>query len=130
MKRLLNFATDDMSLRDQKHLIEALTTVSDVLSGLQEQSRFGSPGGYNNAGGFLERLRVWVGFEIDHMREVAAKRSVPNRDDAEEKFEILLADCVGNGECPASVVAKLATLVSEMDWELRMAMPSVKGSVL
>lgn len=121
MKRLLNFATDDMPLSHQNSLIDALTTVSSVLSGLQEQPRFSSKDSYNDAGRFLEHLRIWVGFEIDHMREVAAKRPALTTKDAEEKFEILLGSFLLGGECPASVVAQLATVVADMDWDLRTA---------
>ena len=115
----LGFVTKNLPFKQLSALVDALTTVVDVVSGLQEQPRFGGENdAYNKAGGILEDLRNNIGCEIDDIREEVHQRPVQTREDRDYKFDLLLGRFMGGGDHPATAVAELATIAAAMDWEL------------
>ncbi|MER9691961.1 hypothetical protein NKJ16_08485 [Mesorhizobium sp. M0179] len=115
----LGFETDNLSFGQMSALVDALSTVTAVLSGLQEQPRFsGEKEPYNEAGGILEELRNNISCEIDDLRDAALARRVSSRGDGEHKFGILIGLYGSGGDNPTAVVAELAKLAAGIDWEL------------
>ncbi|ESZ53268.1 hypothetical protein X731_00805 [Mesorhizobium sp. L2C054A000] len=117
----LGFKTDHLSLKQLSALVETLTTVAQVLSGLQEQPRFNGPDDgqpYNEAGEILEFLRNNIGCEIDDIREAVLQRPVSTRDEGELKFGIIVGQYDGGTDSPASVLAELAKIAGDIDWQL------------
>ncbi len=114
----LGFKTDDMPLDQLVHLIEALTTIESVTSGLVGTGQFYRDGNYTSAGETLEHFRCHIGCEIDDIREAAKRRRVTSREEAEHKFDILLSEKTFGADTPSATVAELARLVADMDFEL------------
>lgn len=128
--RKLHFDLSGMSLKELAHLADALDTVSNVLSGLQEQPRFwDTPSDfYTKAGQSLEDARVAVGFEFDAIQAHAAKM-VPEDDDAAGyKFAILAASYSGLSESPAEVVRQLANIAADIEWERQRARDTARAA--
>ena len=119
--RVFNFDTDGLPFQELLVFIEALSTVSAVLSGLQEQSRFSTDSGYTATGGYLENVRVALGFEIDSVRDGVRERTVTNENEAGHKFDILIGEKLIGGERPSATVADLASIVAELDWQIYVA---------
>lgn len=119
--RLFHFDTDNLPLQELSAFVDALTTVSSVLSGLQEQPRFSTSDHYTATGGYLEAVRGAIGFEIDSAREAARQRTVTTEDEAGHKFDILIGEKLLGGERPSTTLADLASIVAELDWQIYVA---------
>ncbi|RWI60274.1 MAG: hypothetical protein EOQ93_03155 [Mesorhizobium sp.] len=117
----LGFKTDGLPFRQLAALVEAMTTVSQVLSGLQEQPRFSAEGSepYNQAGDILETLRNNIGCEIDDMCDEAAQRHVSSEDEGEYKFGILIGRYTGGCDKPGAAVSELAAIAAGISADLR-----------
>lgn len=118
-KRVLNFDLSTLSLNQMAHLVDALNSASDVLSGLQEQPRFwdSEANFYNAAGQYLEDARVALGFEIDAIVKHAATITPSNDDEAGFKFFLVGWFYHGMSESPGQVVKHLARIAADIEWE-------------
>lgn len=114
----LGFETEGLPLPQLRALADALTTMSNVASGLQEWGVFSDGSGYTEAGRIIEDLRVKIGCEIDDIRDEVAARKVTTREDADAKFDIILASHLWGGEERAAIVASLARASADLDWQL------------
>ncbi|MDR7034523.1 hypothetical protein [Mesorhizobium sp. BE184] len=115
----LGFATEGLPLEQLRGLIDALETVTNTLSGLQEWGVFTATKGMTEVGAILENLRNNIACEIDDIREEVGQRKVCSRAEADAKFDIILASMTWGGEERAHIVAKLATLSADLDWQVR-----------
>lgn len=114
----LGFKTEGLPLTQLRALADALTTMSNVASGLQEWGLFSDGSGYTEAGRMVEDLRCKIGCELDDIREEVAARKVTTRDEADAKFDIILAANYWGEEERAAIVARLAKASADLDWQL------------
>jgi len=118
----LGFKTAGLPFNQLAALVECLETVGDVLSGLQEQPRFGGDGepcGYNEAGEMLETLRNNIGCEVDDIRAEVDDRPVADTTEAQFKFGILIGRYTGGCDDPMSAVSELALLAVRLGCDLK-----------
>jgi hypothetical protein len=63
-------------------------------------------------------LAVLIGSELDAIREEVAARKVTTREEADAKFDIIMAANCWSGEERAAIVARLAKESADHDWQL------------
>jgi hypothetical protein len=114
----LGFETENLPLTQLRALADALTTICNVASGLQEWSIFTDGDSYTEAGRMIKDLRVKIGFELDAIHAEAKARRVTTRNEADAKFDMILASYYWAGEQRSEVVAKLAQSSADLDWQL------------
>lgn len=117
----LGFATEGLPLDQLRSLVDALETITNTLSGMQEWGVFQSSKGMTEVGAILENLRNNIACEVDDIREEVSQRKVCSRAEADAKFDIILSSMTWGGEERAHIVAKLATLSADLDWQLTCA---------
>jgi hypothetical protein len=111
MSRVFHFNIDQMSLFELYSFENALATIGEVASGLQEQPRFSGESGskpYNDAGGYLEDVRVAIGWEVDAIHEHARGRVPANDEEADYMFRLCgkrLVDDDANEDTFAEIAA-------------------------
>ena len=119
IKHPLGFKTDDLSICQLYALNDALRTVFDVVSGLQEQPRFYVERGkvdesYNEAGLILDDFCDALGIEIAAIEAIVEGKPVLTREEYDRKFYLLAQGYVGGTERPDRVIADLSRIASSM----------------
>lgn len=119
IKHPLGFKTDDLSICQLYALNDALRTVFDVLSGLQEQPRFTTKRGkvdesYNEAGLVLDDFCDALALEIEGIEKIVEGKPALTQEEYDRKFYLLAQGYVGGTERPGSVIAELARIASSM----------------
>ncbi|ESX07257.1 hypothetical protein X769_08935 [Mesorhizobium sp. LSJC268A00] len=108
----LGFKTEKLTLAQLIALDDALQTASNVLSGLQEQPRFG-----NVAGEILDDFRTNIGFEQETIRDIASKLPVVSTNDRDIKFALLARMWVDQSESPSTTIRELARIMADVEWK-------------
>lgn len=114
----LGFKTEGLPLTQLRALADVLTTMSNVAIGMQEWGLFSDGSGYTEAGRMVEDLRCMIGGELNDIRDEVAARKITTREEADAKFDIILASHLWCGEERASIIAKLAKESADLDWQL------------
>lgn len=114
----LGFEIDNLPMKQLRALEDALSTISTVICGLNEQPMFSSRDDYNEAGHMMQDLRDKFSWEIQNIRELAEKRVVTTPEEAEAKLDILMSSMLWSGEYVHDIVADLAKFSAEMNAQI------------